>query len=277
MKKTLILLSFLVLAAFLGGILYSYAEQSTPRPVIKGSDRAHVFSDLRRATVKDSQGQFVGRITDLVINPDGRISFAIVSPFWTDGLSERLLALPFDALSFQGKSIALETTADKLMKAPIFNKSYLNARNWGEDANRYFGIQSSWQEACEEPAARTRHIPMTKDWNRPYAASEIVGTQVKNAQGEAVGKIDDLVFDEEGRISLAILGYGGFLGIGEKLVAVPVAALSYAEEPRHFAMNTTKQDIQSAPLFSKKAMDDPDWASESYRYFGQQPHWTKEK
>jgi len=293
MNKTLTLLSFLVFTAFLGGIVYSHADQSISQSastteaqsvsMTKASDRAHVFSDLKRAAVKDSQGLYVGRITDLVINPDARISFAVLSPFGMDGImdgiNERLVALPFDALSFNDKYLVLNTTSDKLVTAPLFKMSYLNARNWAKDSNRYFGIEPSWEEGtlCEKPAVGAHQIPMTKGWNRPYGASEIVGTQVKNPQGEVVGKIADLVFDDEGRISLAILGYGGFLGIGQNLVAVPVTSLSYGEEPGRFVLNSTKENIQSAPLFSKKALDDPGWANGVYRYFGQQPYWTREK
>ena len=289
MNKTLTLLSFLVLTAFLGGILYSHADPSISQSasttkaqsvsMTKASDRAHALSDLKRAMVKDSQGQYVGRITDLVIEPDGRISFAVFSPFGMDGLNERLVALPFDALSFKDKYVVLDTTSEELVKAPLFSRSYLKARNWAEDSNRYFGIQPSWGEGtlCEKPTVGAHQISMTKGWNRPYGASEIVGTQVKNPQGEVMGKIDDLVFDDEGRISFAILGYGGFLGIGQNLVAIPITSLSYVEEPKHFVLNTTEENIQSAPHFSKKALDDPGWANDFYRYFGQQPYWTGEK
>ncbi len=289
MNKILTLLSFLVLTAFLGGIVYSHADQSISQSAsatkaqsastTKAFDGVHVFSDLKRTTVMDSQGQYAGGITDLVINPDGRISFAVLSPFGMYRMDERLVALPFDALSFNGKYVVIDATSDKLVTAPIFRMSYLNARNWAKDANRYFGVQPSWKEGalCEKLSVGPRQIPMTKDWNRPYAASEIIGTRVKNPQGEVMGKIDDLVFDDEGRISFAVLGYGGFLGIGQNLVAVPIASLSSAEAPGYFALNTTKKDIQSAPLFSKKALDDPDWATGVYQYFGQQPYWTEGK
>lgn len=289
MNKTLTLLSFLVFTAFLVGIVYSHADQSisqsasTTKPqsvsMTNAFDRVHVFSDLKWAAAMDSRGQYIGGITDLVINPDGRISFAVFSPFGMNGTNERLVALPFDVLSFNDKYLVLNTTSDKLVTAPLFRMSYLNARNWAKDANRYFGIEPSWKEGtlCERPAVGAHQIPMTKGWDRPYGASEIVGTQVKNPQGEVVGKIDDLVFDDEGRISFAVLGYGGFLGIGQNLVAVPITSLSYVGQPRHFALNTTKEDIQSAPLFGKKALDDPGWANGVYRYFGQQPYWTKEK
>ncbi len=291
MNKTLTLLSFLVSIAFLGGVTYMYghAAQSISQSALstnpqsvsmpKAFDRVHVFSDLKRAAVMDSRGQYVGVITDLVISTDGRISFAVFSPLRVYGINERLVALPFNALSLHGKYIVLNTTSERLVNAPIFRMSYLNAQNWAEDANRYFGVSPSWGEGilCKKPEAGAYQLPVTKGWDRPYGASEIVGTQVKNLQGEAVGKITDLVFDEDGRIFFAVLGYGGFLGIRQSLVAVPINSLSSAEEPGHFFLNTTKEEVQSAPLFSKKALDDPSWVSSVYRYFGQQPYWTNEK
>ena len=281
MNKTLILLSFLVLVAFSGGVVYSHADQPISQSI--STNRLHDFREVTRTMVKDSQGQYVGRITDLVIEPDGRISFAVLSRFEMDGRDARLVAVPFSALSLDDKYLVLDTTSDKLASAPLFNRSYLKARSWAEDSNRYFGLQPSWGEgkegtACEKAPGMNHQISMTKGWNRPYDATEIIGTQVKDSQGEEVGKIDDLVFDEEGRISFVLLGYGGFLGIGQKLVAVPITSLSYDEEPRHFVLNTTKDNIESAPLFSKKTLDDSSWANESYQYFGQQPYWTtKEK
>jgi sporulation protein YlmC with PRC-barrel domain len=279
MNKTLTLLSFLVLVAFLGGVGYGYADQSISQSVAttKVFDRPREFSEVTRAMVKDSQGQFVGRITDVVLNPDGRISFAVLSQFAING---KLVALPFNALSFNGKDFVLDTTSEKLANAPLFSRSYLTARSWAEDANRYFGAQPSWGEGapCEKPADAGRQISMTKGWSRPYGVTEIVGTQVRNPEGEELGKIDDLVFDTEGRISFAIVGYGGFLGMRQNLVAVPVNSLSYVEgQPSHFVLNATREKIESAPLFSRKTLDDPKWAMDVYRYFGQQPAWTKEK
>ncbi len=282
MNKTSTLFSFIVLIALFGGIVYGHADQSISQPAArtKAFDRPYEFSEVSRAMVKDSQGQFVGRITDLVLDPEGRVSFAVLSPFGTDGANAKLVAVPFDAWSFNGKDLVLDTTAEKLANAPFFNRNYLRARSWAEDANRYFGVQPSWGEGtpCEKPADAGRQALMTKEWNRPYGVTEIVGTQVKDPQGEEVGKIDDLVFDTEGRISFAIIGYGGFLGMGRNLVAVPVDSLFYVEEQsRHFVLNATKEKVQSAPLFSRKSLDDPKWKEDVYRYFGQQPQWNKEK
>ena len=281
MNKILTLLSFLVLIAFLGGVIYTNPNESISQEVFspKALSHPHLFSEMTRATVKDSQGQYAGRIIDLVIGPDGGISFAILSPLVMGGINERLVALPFNTVTFGDKYLVLDTASEKLANAPLFRMNYPSARNWAEDTNRYFGIQPSWGEgaACEVAPGMAHQISMTKGWNRPYEATEIVGTKVRDPQGEEVGKIDDLVFDNEGRISFAIVGYGGFLGIDQNLVAVPANFLSYVEEPRHFVLDATKEKVLSAPLFSKKTLDDPRWADGVYGYFGQQPYWTNEK
>ncbi|HUL36195.1 MAG TPA: PRC-barrel domain-containing protein [Thermodesulfobacteriota bacterium] len=284
MNKTLTLLSFLALIAFLGGVVYGHADQSISQsvPGEKAFSHPHLFSEITRATVKDSQGGYAGRITDLVIDPEGGISFVILSPMGMDVTYERLVALPLNTVTFDNKYLVLDTTSEKLVNAPLFRRNYLIARNWAEDANRYFGVQPSWgggreRDSCEMTTDVSHQISMIKGWNRPYEATEVVGTKVRDPQGEEVGKIEDLVFDDKGRISFAIVGYGGFLGIGQNLVAVPVNSLSYDEESRHFVVDATKEKTQFAPLFSKKALDDPGWADGIYRYFGQQPYWTEEK
>ena len=284
MSKLLTLLSFLILTAFTAAIVYGQTSPVEPRSqsvsTTTGLNRSHDFSEITRAVVMDSQGQYVGRITDLVINPDGHVSFAVFSPYGMVGGpagTQKLVAIPFSALSFKDKHIGLDTTSQKLASAPMFSRNYLMARSWAEDSDRYFGIEPSWREGQASKAQTASEMPMTKGWSRPYEFSELSGTPVKNRQGEDLGKIDDFIFNNEGRISFVVVGYGGFLGIGQKLVAVPVNSLSYAKEPNHFVLNTTKEKIESAPFFSKKSLDDPKFAKDVYRYFGQQSYWTTEE
>jgi sporulation protein YlmC with PRC-barrel domain len=60
--------------------------------------------------------------------------------------------------------------------------------------------------------------------------SKWVGKEVKNTQGEDLGTVKDFVKDSEGRISFAVISYGGFMGIGEEKVAIPYSALTYNED-----------------------------------------------
>jgi sporulation protein YlmC with PRC-barrel domain len=81
--------------------------------------------------------------------------------------------------------------------------------------------------------------------------NSLLGDEVRNAAGEKLGKIDDLGFDNNGRISTAVIGVGGVLGIGEKYVAVPFGALTVetAGGKTVFKLDTTKEALKAAPQF----------------------------
>src|SRR5919197_755768 len=114
-----------------------------------------------------------------------------------------------------------------------------------------------------------------------YRASKIIGADVENTQGEKLGDIRDVVFDPEtGRIRYAVLGAGGFLGLGEKYFAIPWTALtSKAGEKGDFILNVDKEKLKNAPGFDKDnwpSMADRSWAEQVYAYYGVTPYWEQE-
>jgi sporulation protein YlmC with PRC-barrel domain len=83
-------------------------------------------------------------------------------------------------------------------------------------------------------------------------ARVFLGAIVKNPSGETVGDINDLVFDNTGKISTVVLGVGGFLGMGEKDVGVPFGALTIgrgADGTRMIVVPFTKEALTAAPTF----------------------------
>lgn len=81
--------------------------------------------------------------------------------------------------------------------------------------------------------------------------TDFVGTQVVSKDNQPLGKIANLVFDQSGHIELAVIGVGGFLGIGEKEVAVPFDAVtSEVINNKHvFTIDLTKEQLKAAPAF----------------------------
>ena len=81
--------------------------------------------------------------------------------------------------------------------------------------------------------------------------TDFVGTQVVSKDNQPLGKIANLVFDQDGHIELAVIGVGGFLGIGEKEVAVPFDAVtSEVIDNKHvFSIDLTKEQLKAAPAF----------------------------
>lgn len=94
-----------------------------------------------------------------------------------------------------------------------------------------------------------------------WLARVFLGAYVQNASSEQVGDINDLVFDRTGRITTVVLGVGGILGMGEKNVAVPFSALTYAvgkDGARLIVVALSKDALKLAPdfrVFEKTAMD----------------------
>lgn len=64
-----------------------------------------------------------------------------------------------------------------------------------------------------------------------WRASRVVGLSVYNDNNESVGSINDILMDKSGSIKAAVIGVGGFLGVGEHLVAVPFEKIKFATEP----------------------------------------------
>jgi sporulation protein YlmC with PRC-barrel domain len=83
-------------------------------------------------------------------------------------------------------------------------------------------------------------------------AKSIIGDKVENLQGEDLGTIKDLMVNiRSGQIEYVILDYGGFLGIGNKLFAVPFEALTINEEKEVFILNRDKEYLEKAPGFDR--------------------------
>jgi len=105
---------------------------------------------------------------------------------------------------------------------------------------------------------------------------DVIGKKVVNYGRETIGEITEVVIDSAaGRITYAILSFGGFLGLGDKLFAVPWVSLSYDRTHDAFVMKADKNLLKNAPGFDKNNwpdMSDPTRISEIYKYYGSDPY-----
>lgn len=109
------------------------------------------------------------------------------------------------------------------------------------------------------------------------AADTLEDNDVVNAAGEDLGEIEHIMLDvQRGRIAYAVLSMGGFLGMGEKLFAVPWSALKLDADNKCFILDVDKQTLQNAPGFDKDnwpAMADKTFCQSVYSHYGQRPYW----
>lgn len=106
--------------------------------------------------------------------------------------------------------------------------------------------------------------------------SQWLGTSVRNEAGEVVGDVNDIVLDEGNQVAALVVGVGGFLGIGEKRVALPISAVEMAQADdgqRIVRVTYTKRELEQAPEFqitgattmSERVDQARDAASETYQ------------
>jgi sporulation protein YlmC with PRC-barrel domain len=110
---------------------------------------------------------------------------------------------------------------------------------------------------------------------RLMGANTLLDNDVYNPQGEKIGDIKEFMLDmQSGQVAYAVLSFGGFLGMGEKLFAVPWKALSLDTKNHRFTMNVSRERLDKAPGFDKNRwpdMSDPRWSSSIHEYYGTSP------
>jgi sporulation protein YlmC with PRC-barrel domain len=109
------------------------------------------------------------------------------------------------------------------------------------------------------------------------AADTLQGDKVVNLQNEELGKIEDIMIDvPNGRVAYAVLSFGGILGIGDKLFAIPWNALTLDADRECFVLDIDQERLKNAPGFDKDhwpSMADPNFASQIYSYYNRRPYW----
>lgn len=88
---------------------------------------------------------------------------------------------------------------------------------------------------------------------RIVKASDIMGYSIKNAQGQEIGKIEDIVLNpQDGRVEYVAMSTGGFLGMGDKLFAIPWDALRPLPQQEAFSLDVSTEQIEKAQGFDKE-------------------------
>ncbi len=123
--------------------------------------------------------------------------------------------------------------------------------------------------------------------NAPIKASSIIGTSVVNPGGDKLGDVKEIVIDPRtGRVAYAVVSFGGFLGMGSKLFAIPFGALKYnvtksefADNeylPNEYVLDISRERLEAAPGFDIDhwpLLSDEKWHRDLHRYYERLPYW----
>ncbi len=144
-----------------------------------------------------------------------------------------------------------------------------------EEQRQIQNMTQPGQPLSEEARSRGKSSQAGGVESSPFLrASKIIGARVRNSQGENLGDIKDVVLDTEaGQIVYAVVSFGGFLGVGDKLFAVPWKTLRQEggdSESGDYVLNVDKEMLKNAPGFDEDTWPDManrSWQDDVYRYY----------
>lgn len=119
-------------------------------------------------------------------------------------------------------------------------------------------------------------LPDTTSTPLILSTSSLSGDNVVNPEGESLGEIKDFMVDiDEGRIAYAVLSFGGVLGFGDKLFAIPYDSLCIDTDHERFVLDVSRDQLADAPGFDKDdwpKRPDAAFIDSVYTHYGFEPY-----
>jgi hypothetical protein len=115
-----------------------------------------------------------------------------------------------------------------------------------------------------------------KETHDLIGSDKVEGTKVYGSDNKHIGSIERVIIEKRsGRVAYAVLGFGGFLGLGEDHYPLPWAKLTYDENLGGYRTDVTRDQVERAPKY--RGNEEYDWNEENgrrvYDYYGVPPYW----
>ena len=120
----------------------------------------------------------------------------------------------------------------------------------------------------QERVTQLETAPQVTELQQPLRAGDMIGGSLRNTRDEHLGEISDVVFDPQtNQITHALAEVGGFLGLGQDVVAVPLSALRVTDDHETYILAMTPERLEEAPRVQGDTLQQPDWAQENDMYY----------
>ncbi|WP_273210030.1 PRC-barrel domain-containing protein [Marinobacter subterrani] len=169
--------------------------------------------------------------------------YALLTPALTLGAGTLLAAQGSSEDTDLGEQ-SMGQDADPAKQSPEHNKEVIKSKyNTPEPADQKTGTQSAMQDK-----GYMESVPANG-----MVASDLIGTELRTSGDESVGEINDLIMDQDGQVVAALVNVGGFLGMGDKHVAIDWKSVKRSGNPadRNLRVDMTREELQSAPSFDR--------------------------
>jgi hypothetical protein len=106
------------------------------------------------------------------------------------------------------------------------------------------------------------------------SSEDVEGTNVYDMEATKIGEVDHLMIDKiSGRVTYAVMSFGGFLGLGHSHYPIPWGALKYDTKLDGYVTGISEQQLKDAPAFSDDSWTDRNWEAKTYQHYKVQPYW----
>lgn len=246
-------------------------QPSVPAQIVtmdNGSIVTNIIGEsVYNGTADDAES--IGKVSDVIFDDAGNAKSLVIGVGGFLGLGEKKVAYDFDKLQWAEKNgdrwLVAETSKEALTAQPEFDPTPYQPAAMGEAASGQTMAPADGNAPAEtapsaEATAPAPAEPAPVVKAEGNLASLIIGENVYNGTGddaEKIGDVNDIVLDKDNQAQSLVVGVGGFLGMGQKNVAVDYAKAEWATKgnDRWLVVASTKEELQALPDFDRKAYD----------------------
>lgn len=232
-------------------------------------------------TGETDEAESIGDINDVVIGRDGNVRAVIIGVGGFLGLGEKDVAIEFDRLTFVSANegeyrVVTDASRQELEDAPAYERpnhipNWMTTSGVRDEMNKVSDSVSNTYETVRkegiDPAKKRLDQAMQNDAEmtgkrvdaKTVSTEEIIGAYVYTATDGNIGEISQVLLDTEGTANAVVIEVGGFLGFGEKPVAVSFDSLEMFEtENGDLTIQApfTKEELEAAKTFDPEAYKD---------------------
>jgi len=232
-------------------------EQQSSFDQQMGSERqiTSVSSDLMEQTLRNTDGQALGKISDIMIDKQtGRVAYVIVEDH----------VVPFSALQpdQQGNLLLVSIDQQQFLQSPQ-KRQDMASRELAAQVQQFYGVAPFQQEGAQQ--GQTQQTQQQQQM--ASFSTDLLNKTLKNAQNKELGQIQDVIIDKQAGVVAYV--------IVENHV-VPFNALQPDQQGNLLLVNIDEQQFQQSPL-KQQNMGSRDFARQVHQYYGVAPYWEEQE
>lgn len=224
---------------------------------------AMIGESVYGSPAKDAEA--IGEINELLVGENGAIDAVVIGVGGFLGVGEKEVAVSFKDLKWAtdangNRFLVLATTKDELNQAPAFQYAEAPAAKQDLQTTTTTADETATAPMAADRAAAERRDRATLQMTEATAisAGDLTGRAVYDAADNNVGEVNDVILGKDGKIDAVVIDVGGFLGIGEKPVALAFEDLEFRRDgdgTLYVYSKFSQAQLEAAPEYAKDAYE----------------------